>query len=216
SATIAKVIQSISFPRGDLMSRTTKVTSCLVCCALAVYLLSLIGCTPAPDPWREGKADSLKVLVTFPPLYCFTKGVAGDDARVVSLLSATGPHEHQANADDAQLAAGADLFLANGLGLDDFVGRVVKFSGNDRVPIVKIADAALPATEGPRLRLGEHGHEHEPGGHQHEHKGEWDPHAWLGIDQAVLMVQEIAKTLKAADPANASGYDARAAQYVQK
>ena len=38
------------------------------------YLLSLVGCSRSPDPWGEGK--SLKVLVSFPPLYCFTKGVA--------------------------------------------------------------------------------------------------------------------------------------------
>src|SRR5204862_7467992 len=125
-----------------LLSTTTKVASCRACCALAVYLRSLMGGPPARDPWREGNPASPKVLVSFPPLYCFTKGVAGDDARVVSLLGATGPHEHQANADDAQLAAGADLFLANGLGLDDFVSKVVKNSGNKKVQIVKVADAA--------------------------------------------------------------------------
>src|SRR5437762_10692713 len=126
------------------MSRTIRIVCSVATCALAAYLLSLIGCSRSPDPWGEGKDKSLKVLVSFPPLYCFTKGVAGDDARVVSLLSATGPHEHQANADDAQLAAGADLFLANGLGLDDFVSKVVKNSGNKNVQIVKVADAALP------------------------------------------------------------------------
>src|SRR5262249_34501976 len=53
-------------------------------------------------------------------------------------------------------------------------------------------------------------------GDGHHHHGEWDPHAWLGIDQAILMVQQIAKTLKETDPGNASNYDARAAKYVQK
>src|SRR5437762_7743417 len=119
------------------MSRTIRIVCSVATCALAAYLLSLVGCSRSPDPWGEGKDKSLKVLVSCPPLYCCTKGVAGEEARVVSLLAPTGPHEHQANADDAQLAAGADLFLANGLGLDDFVGRVVTNSGNTKVKTIK-------------------------------------------------------------------------------
>src|SRR5437762_11906257 len=136
------------------MSRTIRIVCSVATCALAAYLLSLIGCSRSPDPWGEGKDKSLKVLVSFPPLYCFTKAVAGDDARVVTLLAATGPHEHRANADDAQLAAGADLFLVNGLGLDDFVTNVAHNSGNKNIKIIKIAEVALQAKEGPRLPMG--------------------------------------------------------------
>ena len=188
------------------MSRRTKVTSATAALILGAYLFSLAGCTKAPDRWGEGKSPM--VLVSFPPLYCFTKAVAGDDARVVTLLAATGPHEHRANADDAQRAAGADLFLVNGLGLDDFVTNVAHNSGNKNIKIIKIAEVALQAKEGPRLPMGEHGHKHGKDD-EDEKPGSvaWDPHAWLGIDQAILIVQQIAEALKAADPAN---------QYVQK
>jgi zinc transport system substrate-binding protein len=190
------------------MTRFFRIASAVAASILAVFLLSQVGCHRATDPWKDVPGGATKVLVSFPPLYCFTKGVVGDDAKVLSLLVAVGPHEHQAGADDAQLAAGADLFLVNGLQLDDFVTTVAKASGNTKIKIVKIADTALDPKE--RIRMAQMpGHE----GHGH---GIWDPHAWLGIEQAILMVQTIAATMKEADAAHAKDYDKRAAQYVDK
>jgi len=68
------------------------------------------------------------------------------------------------NVDDAQIAAGADLFLVNGLGLDDFVTKVVNNSGNKNVKIFKVAETALPAKEGPRLHLANTSTNKEPAG----------------------------------------------------
>jgi zinc transport system substrate-binding protein len=192
------------------MKLAIRIASAVAACLLAVFLLSQIGCHKATDPWQQVEGGKLKVLVSFPPLYCFTKGVADKDAKVMTLLAATGPHEHQAGADDAQVAAGADLFLVNGLGLDDFVTTVANASGNKKIKIVKVAETALE--EKNRIKMVEE-HDHAPG-EDHHHAGEWDPHVWLGIDQAVLMVQKISSTLKEADPAHAADYDKRAAAYV--
>jgi zinc transport system substrate-binding protein len=190
------------------MTRFFRIASALAACLLAIFLLSQVGCHRATDPWKDVPGGNTKVLVSFPPLYCFTKGVVGDDAKVLSLLVAVGPHEHQAGADDAQVAAGADLFLVNGLQLDDFVTTVAKASGNTKIKIVMVADTALDPKE--RIRMAQ-----MPGHESHGH-GIWDPHAWLGIEQAILMVQTIAATMKEADPAHAKDYDKHAAQYVEK
>jgi ABC-type Zn uptake system ZnuABC Zn-binding protein ZnuA len=188
------------------MKRLVKPLGAMAAGLTAVFLLAQIGCHKARDPWADTPGGTLKVLVSFAPLYSFTKSVAGDDARVISMLAPTGPHEHRATVDDAQLASGADLFLVNGLELDDFVANVASTSGNKNLKVVKIGDA-LP--EKARIRSG--GEEHE--GHKH---GEWDPHVWLGAEQAILMVQEIRDQLKAADPAHAAGYDQRAASYIEE
>jgi ABC-type Zn uptake system ZnuABC Zn-binding protein ZnuA len=191
-----------------LLSKRNVIVAVLTAC-----VLTMASCTKHGNPWDKVEGGSLRVLVSFPPLYCFTKGVADKDARVLSLLVATGPHEHRASASDAHVAAGADLFLVNGLTLDDFVTQVANTSGNSKIKIVKVAEA-LP--EDKRLKLGAgHKHTHEDGT-EHEHTGEWDPHAWLGIDQAILMVEHIRDTLKEADARNASNYNRRAADYVAK
>jgi ABC-type Zn uptake system ZnuABC Zn-binding protein ZnuA len=175
-----------------------------------VLLWWLGGCSKARNPWDEVEGGSTHVLVSFPPLYCFTRGVAGNDAKVLSLLAMTGPHEHQPGADDAQVAEDADLFLVNGLELDDFVTNVANTSRNKKLKIVKVAEKAIPKSK--RLPLGKQEHE-EHADHKH---GEWDPHVWLGPEQAMLMVKEIAVALKEADPQHAAGYDERAAAYIKK
>jgi ABC-type Zn uptake system ZnuABC Zn-binding protein ZnuA len=177
--------------------------------ALPAALLTLGGCTAAEDPWEKVEGGNLKVLVSFPPLYAFTRGVADKDAKVLSLLALTGPHEYHPTLSDSHVADGADLFLVNGLTLDDFVTDIANRSRNKNLKVIKVADQALAATEPPRLHL--------TGAHaRHSHSGEWDPHAWLGIEQAILMVQAIRDALKEADPGHAANYDRRAAAYVAK
>src|SRR6266581_1879125 len=72
----------------------------------------------------------------------FAKTVAGDDARVISLLTSVGPHDHKLDSGDVYLVRPADLFLLNGLTLDDFLVKLVNSSGNPNKNLVhKIAEA---------------------------------------------------------------------------
>lgn len=50
-------------------------------------------------------------------------------------------------------------------------------------------------------------------GHNH---GEWDPHAWHDIHNAIIYVRNITRGLSEADPANRAFYQANAAAYVKK
>jgi zinc transport system substrate-binding protein len=204
------VLQSYPFFWGASTMSYRKILTCLTLIALGPLFLSFYGCSRTDNPWDKVEGGPRKVLVSFPPLYCFTKGVAGTDAKVLSLLAPTGPHGYSPGADDAHVVEGADLFLVNGLGLDRFVTSAVNTSGNKKIKIIEVAEKAIP--EGSLLELG--GHEHGGGAHQHE--GKWDPHAWLGTQQAILMVKEIAVSLKEADADHAANYDKRAAQYIQK
>src|SRR5947209_14116122 len=86
---------------------------------IAVIPLSMLaGCTKYPDPW-EGKSGPPRVLVSFPPLYCFVKNVAGPHVGLISLCTTTGPHHYQYNVQDLLYLRHADLFFANGLTLDE-------------------------------------------------------------------------------------------------
>jgi len=214
------------------MTRFAKVSFVVAVSIAVAMLLSNAGCHKATDPWDGVEGGTLKVLVSFPPLYCFTKAVADKDAKVQTLLSATGPHEHTPSSSDAHLASGANLFLVNGLGLDEFVTKIVNSTGNKGIKIVEVAEEAVP--ENKRLRMGDADHDKDKGkdkdkghakdqgkdqekDHGHEH-GEWDPHAWLGIEPAILIVEKIRDTLKQNDPdaAHQANYDRRAAEYVEK
>jgi ABC-type Zn uptake system ZnuABC Zn-binding protein ZnuA len=151
------------------------------------------------------------VLVSFPPLYCFTKSVAGDDAKVLSLLTTVGPHDYQPTAADALKVRKADLFLVNGLELDDFVTKLINSSGNRKVKVIRVGEA-VPKDE--LLTIGEDEHEHKPG--KEHHHGEADPHVWLGLPEAVHMVNRIRDELIVMDPEHKDGYTQRAAAYVKE
>jgi ABC-type Zn uptake system ZnuABC Zn-binding protein ZnuA len=227
------------------MIRSRHLLGALSCSLAALVALTFGGCNKAKSPWADAKPGQLKVLVSFAPLYCFAAGVAGPDAFVQPLITNTGPHDHQPDNHDASLAAGADLFLVNGLGLDEYVTQIANRSGNKKIKIIEVGEDAVPEKD--RLRMGdhdEHGHdakeakkvqeakkEHDQDakdakkeqpakkdhGHEHGHEhGEWDPHVWLGVDQAILIVNGIRDALKQADPKHAEGYEQRAAEYVKK
>src|SRR5688500_3179610 len=95
--------------------------------SLLLVLLSLVafsGCSAAPDPFAGAQPGQLKILTSFPPLYCFAANVAGDEAKTLCLLTNVGPHGYEATSLDSIKVAKADLFLVNGLGLDEFVTKL--------------------------------------------------------------------------------------------
>lgn len=170
------------------------------------------GCSKARDPWADVPGTGPKVLVSFPPLYCFTREVAGDHAQVLSMLTTTGPHDYQPVAADALKAVEADLFLVNGLGLDEFVATIKNSSGNKKLKVVPIGDEI----EHDLLIHVEHEHEHGDHGHKHADAHGHDPHIWLGIEQAKAMVNVIRDKLSEAAPEHKEAYKKNAEAYVKK
>jgi ABC-type Zn uptake system ZnuABC Zn-binding protein ZnuA len=175
--------------------------------------LALTGCPSgkSASPWAStGKP---KVLVSFAPLHSFAANVAGDDAEVKCLLPTAGPHfEGEASPQQMDLARTCDVFFINGLGLEDeadgIATKLGKVGGNPKWNVVSLG-AKIPEAD---LMEGEeehhHGREEKPG---HDHPK--DPHVWLGIKHAKVMVAGIRDELKRLDPAHAAGYDSRAEAY---
>ena len=90
-----------------------------------ITLLTGFGCSAAPDPFAGAAPGQLRILTSFPPLYCFAANVTGDQAKVLCFLSSQGPHGFHATALDSIKVTSADLFIVNGLGLDDFATKLV-------------------------------------------------------------------------------------------
>ena len=166
--------------------------------------LAAVGCSGGgSSDWPNDKRP--KVVVSFAPIYCFAKNVAGDDAVIRDMMTTTGPHNFNPTDADARLIRGADLFFVNGLGLDeDAAESLKKGSGNKKLKLIELAEK-IPED---RLLAGE-----QHAGHAH---GPHDPHVWLNPDLAVVMVETIRDELKAVDGAHAADYDRRAAEYVAK
>lgn len=180
--------------------------------AIAAISPVLSGCSGGPDGWSDKSGP--KVLAFFPPIYSLAATVAGDDAQVVSLLTTKGPHDYEAKPSDARRLKRADLFLTIGLGLDDGVAKkLAETCGNQKLKHVALGER-LPKE---MLREGTCtcGHEHKQG-EKHDHDHGYDPHVWMGIPEAIAMVDMIRAELSQIDPAHADGYKKRAEALTER
>jgi zinc transport system substrate-binding protein len=179
--------------------------------ATLVAVIPLVGCADDSPQWPDKSGP--KVVASFPPIYSFALNVAGEDATVKTAMTSQGPHHFDPKYSEAKLVRKADLFLVNGLGLDEEAAKKMQgLSGNKNLKLVNLGErfAEKELEEGCDC-------EHEDGeGHAHAHHHAVDPHVWLGVGYAVKQVEGIRDALKEADAGHAADYDRRAAEYIAK
>jgi ABC-type Zn uptake system ZnuABC Zn-binding protein ZnuA len=162
----------------------------------AILLAVALQVLPAP-----ARAGDLRVLASFLPMYLFARNVAGDTPGVsveLMLPASLGcPHEYALTPGDMRKIAAADLFFANGQGMEDFLGAPVR-KANPGVRIVETA-AGVPTIRG--------------GGGVH---GEVNPHTWVSPRNAILQVRAIEKALSEAHPSGIPSFRRNADAYVGK
>jgi len=178
---------------------------------LLVLLLPLLNFSP----WtRAAEPAKLKVLTSFLPVYCFTANVAGELADVENLLPANvGPHDYQFAPRDLRKLTGAQLFVVNGHGMEDWLSKATRAGKGGKTAVIVEAYAGVPKdrliTELPHIRL--------PGDQDHHHHDTGpNPHLWLDPTLAAHAVTNILAALQKADPKNAAGYAANAARFIER
>jgi len=163
--------------------------------AAAIFIAIALALAPS-----AGGAAPLRVLTSFLPMEIFTRNVVGDTpgVTVMPMLPASMgcPHDYALTPGDMKKIASADLFVANGLGMEEFLGEPVR-RANPEIRIVETARAVLPIR----------------GGHGH-----WDvnPHTWVSPRNAILQVREIEKALSAARPLGAASFRRNADAYISR
>jgi zinc transport system substrate-binding protein len=129
--------------------------------------------------------DETTIVASFYPLYEFTRQVAGDKAKVSSLVPAgIEPHDWEPTAIDVQRASAADLVIINGAGFEAWAPRI----GTSNI---------IDTSQG--MELGE--------------TGTINPHIWLDPVLAKQQVEEIRSALVRVDPDNGDYYNANAAKF---
>ena len=139
--------------------------------------------------------DKLKVVTTFTVLADMAQNVAGDAAEVVSITTPGAEvHGYSPTPRDIVGAQDADLVLWNGLNLELWFEQFLRNLRD--VPSATLSDGIdpIPIAEG-------------------AYEGQSNPHAWMGLDNALIYVDNIAAALSGADPDNAKTYAANATAY---
>ena len=161
----------------------------------AVLLATVLVLSPFPPVARGA---NLRVLASFLPMYLFTRNVVGDAPGVtveMMLPASLGcPHDYSLSPGDMRKIAESDVFIANGFGMEEFLGAPVRRAN----PMIVIVETASSVT--PLQAVGEH--------------GEVNPHTWVSPRNAILQVRVIEKALSDLSPGNAPVFRRNADAYA--
>jgi ABC-type Zn uptake system ZnuABC Zn-binding protein ZnuA len=178
---------------------------------LLPVLALVFGLQAAPAAAASGK---LRILTTIPPLHCWAKNVAGDVAEVENLLPAdVGPHDFQLRPKDRRRIQAADVIFLNGLGLENWLEKVITSTERPGRLVVRAADGLSRTNlifELPQVQVG------SGAAHEHDHGTGANPHIWLDPLLAKHAVSNLVSALSRADAANAAHYLANGRLYCER
>lgn len=172
--------------------------------AVLLTLLTVAACGGSPNSSATAPINAYQVITTTSIFADLAKMALGDAAHIESIIPAGADvHTFEPSPSDVEKIQSADLIIANGLGLDGWIGSLVEAAGKG---------------EADMLLLGE-GLDQESGWvylSNAETPGTFDPHIWLDPKGAALYVQRIADHVSRNAPDLAQRIAATSADGVAK
>lgn len=170
------------------------VTSLAACDNTSTTSQSTVSTTKAVDnsvlASTVSSLTKIKVVATTTQLGDFAHNIGGDRVEVYQILKPDNdPHDYEPTADDSKNAAAAQIIFKNGVGLDDWLGKVISNSGT-KAPVIDTS----------------------AGIKTHDN----DPHIWQSTEQAKIMVADVAKGLEQVDPTGKDYYESQLKSYQQQ
>lgn len=190
-----------------------KTITLTLCAALTSYGVSAYAAT-----------QPLNVVASFSILADIAKNVGQENIAISTLVGPNSDaHTYEPKPNDAVAITKADVVLVNGLGFEGFMTRMLKNS-DSKAAIVTVSEGIerLKAEEDEDAHADgqdahdhdhDHNHDHDHAGHQH---GEWDPHAWNAVPNAIIYTQNIATAFCQADKAHCTSYQKNAQAYIKQ
>jgi ABC-type Zn uptake system ZnuABC Zn-binding protein ZnuA len=144
-------------------------------------------------------ATPVKVVATLPILKEFAEQVGREHVQVTSLISGLeSEHSYSPKPSALKIIGEARLLLEIGLGLEVWVGGLVKNAGNPRLRVVTTSrDISVIRDDS-------------------EAESQGNPHIWLDPENAKIMTRHIAEGLIEVDPSHTSEYRANLEAYLQR
>ncbi len=155
----------------------------------AALVVALLGGPAMAD------GDRMKVVTTFTVLADMARNVAGDAAEVLSITKPGAEiHGYAPTPRDLVGAQDADLVLWNGLNLEQWFDQFLSNIGN--IPSATLTEGIdpIPISTG-------------------AYEGQPNPHAWMGLENGLVYIDNIATAFATHDPENAAVYRANAETY---
>ena len=162
--------------------------------ALLLMVLGLSGCT-AEKP--VSSLDQKLVLTSISPLANLIKQVGGDKIQVVNLVPAgTDPHDYEPKPEAVRQVTTAKLFIANGVGQELYLEKLIKNAGNSSLQTVVLSEGLPIIGQGPN--------------------NQGNPHLWLDVKNAQIYVEKIENALTSAYPEEKETFAKNAKVYISE
>ncbi len=144
------------------------------------------------------EAKEIKIVASFYPVYIIAKNVA-KDIPGVSVKNLTPPitgclHDYTVTTNDMKKLADAQVFVANGAGMESFLDKIVAQHPNLKIILL---------SEGIPLIKGE-GNEGN------------NPHVWVSISNAIIQVKNLGRAMEEYDAVHKQFYEKNTDSYVAK
>lgn len=151
----------------------------------------------------QAQARRLRVGVTLHPYYSYVANIVGNLAEVVPVIPAGfNPHAYEPRTEDIKRIATLDAIVVNGVGHDDFAGRMIAASERPDLKVIE-SNAQVPLLAAVGEGRGTSGKV-------------VNPHTFLSVTASIAQVNTIARELGKIDTTNAAAYTANARAYAQK
>lgn len=128
----------------------------------------------------------INITVSINPLKEFAEKIGGDKVQVTTLVpNGVEPHDFDPKPKDLEVLTKSDIFVYNGLGMEEWLDSVLNTVNNEEIIIV---DSSKGATV-------------------NKVNGKVDPHLWLSLKEAINQSNNIKNSLIEKDPNNKEYYE---------
>lgn len=171
-----------------MRKRWIKILSVILLCCIAVFTLS--GCGK-----KEEEDTNFKMVTSFYPIYIMllniTTGANNIELSNMTDVNVGCLHDYTLRTEDLKKVEKADVFIMNGLGLEDFIQKVLETNQDLQV---------IDSSEGITDLIKE--------------ENSTNPHIWTSTQNYIAQVKTIANKLGEINPENKEIYAQNAEEYI--
>ena len=186
------------------MKQCGRFSHIVIMLMLAMFSVCFLGCS-ADDPAEE----KLNVSVSILPQAEWVRAIGGDKVEVTVMIPpGSSPHVYEPTASQMKALANSKIYVAVGSGIEfeiSFLDELLDINPN-----LLLVDCSKGVT---LMEMGEHRHNGE---HSSDEVHSHDPHIWMSLVNAPVMVTNIYNGLVAVDPANESYYQQNLDVYLKE
>ncbi|WP_329408147.1 zinc ABC transporter substrate-binding protein [Nocardia vinacea] len=168
---------------------STRLVGAAVCAAAMVAMGT--ACSSSSDSSESG--GKLEVVATINAWGSIAAQLGGDKVHETSIISSpdTDPHDYEATPADARTVAKAKVVLANGIGYDAWMDKLLAANPNSDRTVLDVGKLVGVADDG-------------------------NPHQWYAPEAVAKVVDAITADYKKADPADGAYFDQQRQKFLDE